>query len=127
MPSIIEVQELTKQYGNFTAVDHISFSVKTGELFGILGPNGAGKTTTLEMIEGLKAMTSGSVMVDGHDVRRETRRVKSLIGVQLQASAFFDGLNLAELLETFAALYGRSIDVMALLESLQLSDKAKIG
>ena len=122
MPSIIEVQELTKQYGNFTAVDHISFSVKTGELFGILGPNGAGKTTTLEMIEGLKAMTSGSVMVDGHDVRRETRRVKSLIGVQLQASAFFDGLNLAELLETFAALYGRSIDVMALLESLQLSE-----
>jgi ABC-2 type transport system ATP-binding protein len=125
MSNIIEVHELTKQYGNFTAVDHISFHVKTGELFGILGPNGAGKTTTLEMIEGLKMITAGKVLLDGHDVQREPRRVKSLIGVQLQSSAFFDGLNLMELLETFAALYGRSIDVVALLESLQLSDKAK--
>jgi ABC-2 type transport system ATP-binding protein len=122
---IIVVDELTKKYGNFTAVDGISFSVKQGEIFGILGPNGAGKTTTLEMIEGLKNMTSGTVWLDGHDVAKETALVKSLIGVQLQSSAFFEGLNLLELIDMFAAMYNRTVNARELLESVQLTEKAK--
>src|SRR3954463_7900146 len=105
MASIIEVKDLRKKYGDFTAVDGISFNVEQGETFGILGPNGAGKTTTLEMIEGLKVPTSGTITLDGKDVERETDAVKSVIGVQLQASTFFEGLNLVELIDTFAALY----------------------
>ncbi len=122
---IIVVDQLTKRYGLFTAVDGISFTVKQGEIFGILGPNGAGKTTTLEMIEGLKAMTSGTVMLDGHDVAKESIKVKSLIGVQLQSSAFFEGLNLLELIDMFAAMYGRTVNAHELLESVQLTEKAK--
>lgn len=125
MANIIEVQNLTKKYNNFLAVDGISFSVRSGEIFGILGPNGAGKTTTLEMIEGLKPITAGQAYLDGHDVSWETRTVKLLIGVQLQSSAFFEGLNLLELLDTFAALYNRRVDAMELLREVQLEDKAK--
>ncbi len=106
-------------------MDGISFTVTQGEIFGILGPNGAGKTTTLEMIEGLKGITSGSILLDGHDVQTETRLVKSLIGVQLQSSSFFEDLNLAEILEVFASMYGRKINPMELLEKVQLTEKAK--
>jgi len=123
--NIIEVTNLTKRYGDFTAVDGISFDVHTGETFGILGPNGAGKTTTLEMIEGLKPITSGTAILDGHNVTDEPRLVKSLIGVQLQASSFFDNLNLKELLITFGALYGRRIDPLVLLKQVELEEKAK--
>ncbi len=124
MANIIEVKNLTKKYEKVTAVDGISFSVAEGEVFGILGPNGAGKTTTLEMIEGLKPITSGEAMLDGHNMATETRRVKELIGVQLQSSSFFDLLNLKELLETFASLYGRNTDAMELLREVQLEEKA---
>lgn len=123
MENIIEVQNLTKKYGDFTAVDGISFAVEAGETFGILGPNGAGKTTTLEMIEGLKPITSGNATLDGHDVHKEMRKVKALIGVQLQSSGFFDGLNLKELLNTFAALYGRTVNADELLAQVQLTEK----
>lgn len=123
--SIIEVRDLRKVYGDFVAVNGISFSVAAGETFGILGPNGAGKTTTLEMIEGLKKPSGGSITLDGKDVEKQTDEVKSVIGVQLQASTFFEGLNLIELIDTFAALYGRRVDAMKLLEEVQLTDKAK--
>ncbi|OGE73653.1 MAG: hypothetical protein A3I07_03950 [Candidatus Doudnabacteria bacterium RIFCSPLOWO2_02_FULL_42_9] len=127
--AIIEVKNLKKKYGppagGLTAVDNISFEVNEGEVFGILGPNGAGKTTTLEMIEGLKGITSGQAFLDGHDVSKDTRTVKSLIGVQLQSSSFFEGLNLLELLETFGALYNRKVDAMELLREVQLEEKAK--
>ncbi|MCC2631276.1 MAG: transporter ATP-binding protein [Candidatus Paceibacter sp.] len=125
MEDIIVVDNLTKKYGDFTAVNGTSFSVKKGEIFGILGPNGAGKTTTLEMIEGLKPLTSGTVTGDGHDVTQEAHLVKSIIGVQLQSSAFFDGLNLLELIDMFAAMYGRTVDAMQLLQQVQLTEKAK--
>lgn len=125
MGTIIEIKNLTKKYGAFTAVDAINFSVETTEVFGILGPNGAGKTTTLEMIEGLKPITSGTVTLDGHDVGKESRTVKSLIGVQLQSSSFFDNLNLRELLETFGALYGRKVNALQLLKHVELEEKAK--
>ncbi len=125
MADLIIVNNLRKTYGDFTAVDGISFSVSAGETFGILGPNGAGKTTTLEMMEGLKGITGGTVTFDGHDVQKNQRLIKSLIGVQLQASTFFDYLNLKELLETLASLYGRTVDAMALLTDVELQDKAK--
>lgn len=125
MSDIIEVNKLTKKYGDFTAVDAISFAVKTNETFGILGPNGAGKTTTLEMMEGLKGITSGQVTLDHRDVATHPREVKAIIGVQLQASSFFDGLNLNELLETFGALYGQKVDAQELLREVQLDEKAK--
>ncbi len=122
---IINVRNLTKKYGTFTAVDDISFSVNPGETFGILGPNGAGKTTTLEMIEGIKRITSGTITVDGKDVATQTHAVKSVIGVQLQASSFFEELNLAELIEVFAATYQLKVDPLELLDMVQLLDKAK--
>jgi ABC-2 type transport system ATP-binding protein len=120
----IDVRNLTKKYGTFTAVDDISFSVECGETFGMLGPNGAGKTTTLEMIEGLKRPTSGTIIVEGLDVRKQPNAVKSIIGVQLQTGAFFDSLNVVELLRTFAALYGRRIDPHQMLAEVQLTEKA---
>jgi ABC-2 type transport system ATP-binding protein len=123
--NIIEVTNLTKKYGDFTAVDSINFQVREGEVFGILGPNGAGKTTTLEMIEGLKGISSGTAMLDGKDVSRDPHGVKNIIGVQLQASSFFEGLNLVELIETFASLYDRKVDAMELLRLVQLEEKAK--
>ncbi len=126
MSDIIQVKDLYKKYGDLTAVDHISFSVHEGEIFGILGPNGAGKTTTLEMMEGLKRPTSGTVLVDGKDVDRETDAVKAVIGVQLQSSSFFEALNLTELLDIFGAMYNRKVDPMKLLEEVQLTDKAKV-
>lgn len=122
--SIIVIKDLTKKYGDFTAVDSISLNVKRGETLGILGPNGAGKTTTLEMIEGLKTPTSGTILLDGKDVTKETNAVKSEIGVQLQSSNFFENLNLIELVQTFGALYGNTVDAMALLEDVELTDKA---
>jgi ABC-2 type transport system ATP-binding protein len=125
-PAIIEVSGLTKRYARntLTAVDGISFSVNRGEVFGILGPNGAGKTTTLEMIEGLKTITAGSVTVDGLDVATQSQEVKNIIGVQLQASSFFEELTLKELLELFGSLYHRRVDAMALLADVGLAEKA---
>lgn len=125
MAAIIEVKNLTKKYKDFVAVNNISFSVEKGETFGILGPNGAGKTTTLEMIEGLKKPSGGTITLDGKDVESETDAVKSVIGVQLQASTFFENLNLVELLDVFAAMYNVKADPMQLLAEVELTDKAK--
>lgn len=125
MEHIIEVSGLTKRYKDFTAVDHISFSVEKGEIFGILGPNGAGKTTTLEMMEGLKKITEGDAVINGISVKDHPSKVKHIIGVQLQSSSFYDLMNLKELLEFFGTLYGRKVDGMALLKKVSLEDKWK--
>jgi ABC-2 type transport system ATP-binding protein len=122
---IITVSHLRKRYGSLTAVDGVSFEVGEGEVFGILGPNGAGKTTTLEMIEGMRAIDEGTATIDGVDVRSNPREVKRRIGIQLQASAFFDELNLVELLDLFARMYEHDVDAMALLEMVELTDKAR--
>lgn len=123
--SIISVKELRKSYGNFEAVKGISFEVYEGEIFGLLGPNGAGKSTTLEIIETLREKTAGEVIVDGHDLDQEPNAIKQVIGVQLQTSGFYPGLNLLELIELFAGLYNRSINGRALLQMVNLEDKAK--
>ena len=123
--AIIEVQDLRKSYGSLTAIAGVSFSVEAGEVFGILGPNGAGKTTTVEILEGMRPPDSGVALVSGIDVRKDPRRVKSIIGTQLQASAFFDKLSLSEILEVFGSLYGRRVDSRTLLDLVDLDEKAK--
>lgn len=122
---IVTVANLVKKFGDFTAVDNISFSVKEGEIFGILGPNGAGKTTTLEIIETLQKPTDGKILVDGIDVTQDPWEVKRRIGVQLQSAGFYPELTLVELLDMFAAMYDVQIDPMKMLEKVQLADKAK--
>jgi ABC-2 type transport system ATP-binding protein len=120
----IVVDGLRKSYGNLVAVDGISFDVKDREIFGLLGPNGAGKTTTVEILEGLRQADAGRAIVAGINVLKEPQKVKGLIGVQLQASAFFDFLSLAELIEMFASLYCRQVDARALLRRVGLEEKA---
>lgn len=122
---LIEVKDLKKFYGDFVAVKGVSFEVKRGEVFGILGPNGAGKTTTLEMIEGLKDIDGGKVIVNKVDVKKDPYMVKEMIGVQLQSSTFFDKLNLIEILKLFGDLYGQKKDPYELLEEVDLTEKAK--
>ncbi len=103
---IIAVRDVVKRYGDTIAVAGLDLTIWPGEIFGILGPNGAGKTTTLEMLEGLRAPTSGSLRVAGFDPVAEPERVHRVIGVQLQTTALFDYLNCAELIALFAKLYG---------------------
>lgn len=124
MDRAIRVEGLTKRFGAFTAVDDVSFSVKTGEIFGILGPNGAGKTTTLEIIEGLQKPTQGQVSVLGLDTVRDSTKVKARIGVQLQSSAYYDYLNLREILALIGSFYPKHIQPNHLLEQVGLLDKA---
>jgi ABC-2 type transport system ATP-binding protein len=125
MDNVIEVKGLVKSFGTLRAVDGISFEVQRGEVFGILGPNGAGKTTALECIEGLQAPTSGTTRVLGMDTQREARRVKERIGVQLQASAYFEYLTLTEILELFGRFYPRRLAPGELLAKVGLQEKAK--
>lgn len=125
MNKIIEVKGLTKRYGDKTTVKGISFDVKEGEVFGILGPNGAGKTTTLEMIEALRPIDDGDVMLDGIDVKKSPAKVKEVIGIQLQSTSFFDKLTLREQLQMFDGLYGETTDPDTLLAEVQLTEKAK--
>jgi len=122
---IITVNNLVKRYADFTAVKDISFEVYEGEIFGLLGPNGAGKTTTLEIIETLRDKTSGSITVDGFSIDTQANQIKQRIGVQLQAAGYYPGLNLIELMELFAGLYGNRIKPMDMLEKVALTDKAK--
>lgn len=122
---IIEVKDLVKQYGDFTAVKGISFDVYENEIFGLLGPNGAGKSTTLEIIETLREKTSGTVIVDGFDLDKDPESIKKLIGVQLQSSGYYPGLNLTELIDLFCGLYNQEADPKELLAAFNLEDKAK--
>lgn len=123
--TIISVKNLVKNYGNFQAVKGISFEVYEGEIFGLLGPNGAGKSTTLEIIETLRQKTSGEVIVDGLDLDKQPNEIKKIIGVQLQTSGYYPGLNLIQLVELFCGLYNRNVNPMELLETVNLKEKAK--
>ena len=121
---VISVESLNKRFGELAAVDDISFNVRRGEVFGILGPNGAGKTTTLECIEGLQEPSSGRISVLGTEIARDPNTVKERIGVQLQASAYFDYLTLTEILELFGRFYSRRVPPAELLSTVGLEDKA---
>ncbi|MEV5748616.1 ABC transporter ATP-binding protein [Actinoallomurus sp. NPDC052308] len=125
MPNTIVAKDLRKRYGDVKAVDGVTLSVEEGEFFGILGPNGAGKTTTLEIIEGLRQADGGEVSVLGRSPWPRDPELLPRIGVQLQASSFFERLTAREQLRTFGSLYGvpdRKADAM--LETVGLTEKA---
>ncbi|MFY7964114.1 MAG: ABC transporter ATP-binding protein [Chitinophagaceae bacterium] len=123
--TIISVKNLTKKYGDFEAVKDISFEVFEGEIFGLLGPNGAGKSTTLEIIETLRKKTSGDIIVAGFNLDKDATEIKKIIGVQLQSSGFYPGLNLVELINLFCGLYNEEVNALELLDKVNLRDKAK--
>ena len=122
---VIQARDLRKSYDDLVAVDGISFEVYRGEIFGMLGPNGAGKTTTVEILEGLRETDSGEAYIAGINVSKDPKRVKAMIGVQLQQNAFFDNLNLRETLQLFATLYDSDISSEDVLEKVDLADRAK--
>ncbi|GAA4628481.1 ABC transporter ATP-binding protein [Actinoallomurus vinaceus] len=125
MPNTIVATDLRKRYGDVRAVDGVTLTVEEGEFFGILGPNGAGKTTTLEIIEGLRQADGGEVTVLGRSPWPRDPELLPRIGVQLQASSFFERLTAREQLRTFGSLYGvpdRKADAM--LETVGLTEKA---
>lgn len=104
--NVIEVDKLTKAFGNFTAVDHISFSVSKGEIFGFLGANGAGKTTAMRMLCGLSKPTSGKGTVGGFDIGHESEKVKARIGYMSQKFSMYEDLKVWENIRLFAGIYG---------------------
>jgi ABC-2 type transport system ATP-binding protein len=104
----IEVVNMTRTFGSFTAVDNINFNVKRGEVFGFLGANGAGKTTAIRMLIGLLRLSSGSATVAGYDVRTETEQVKRNIGYMSQRFSLYDDLTVIENFELYGGIYGLS-------------------
>lgn len=104
----IDIREITKQFGKFTAVNHINFSVKRGEIFGLLGANGAGKTTTIRMLCGILLPTSGDGTVAGYSVMNEAEKIKQAIGYMSQRFSLYSDLTVRENLEFFGGAYGLS-------------------
>lgn len=104
----IQAQQITKTFGDFTAVDHISFEVKKGEIFGFLGANGAGKTTAMRMFCGLSIPSSGNATVAGFDVYKNTEEIKKNIGYMSQKFSLYENLTILENLEFFGGIYGLS-------------------
>lgn len=126
--AVIEARGLTKRYGDFTAVDGISFEVRKGEIFGFLGPNGAGKTTTVRMLSTLTPITEGEAYVNGHDVRREKIAVKRSIGVVQDVSNLYDELTVEENLRFLARLYDAPMEnVSRLIKDFNLPARKKFG
>ncbi len=121
---VIKVKDFRKTYGDFVAVDGISFEVQKGEIFGLLGPNGAGKTSTLESLEGLRAPNGGSVQVAGLDPTREPRKLHNVIGVQLQSSGLPESITVNEAMRFFCAYHGVEPQY-DLLDRLGLAEKRK--
>jgi ABC-2 type transport system ATP-binding protein len=122
--SIIEVRDFRKVYGDVVAVDAISFEVRQGEIFGLLGPNGAGKTSTLEVLEGLRSSDGGSLRIMGLDPTAKSRKLRNLIGVQLQTSGLPDSMRVDEAMRFFSAYHGVAPNYQ-LLNRLGLSEKTK--
>jgi len=106
MEKVIRIDKLTKQFGSFTAVDHISFEVSAGEIFGFLGANGAGKTTAMRMLCGLSKPTSGRGEVAGYDIARRSEQVKRHIGYMSQKFSLYEDLRVWENIRLFAGIYG---------------------
>lgn len=103
---MLQVHNLTKKFGDFTAVDHVSFEAQAGEIFGILGPNGAGKTTTLRVIATVLEATEGTATVDGHDITTDSEEVRKTIGVLTAEIGLYDRFTARENLRYFGQLYG---------------------
>ncbi len=108
MENIIEIQNLTRKFGSFTAVDNITFDIRRGEILGFLGPNGAGKTTTIKMINGLLKITSGKVFIKGLEAEKNRRKIKEITGYMSQKFSLYPLLNSLENIEFFAGISGLS-------------------
>jgi ABC-2 type transport system ATP-binding protein len=106
--SIIITKDLTKRFGDFTAVDAISFDVKKGEVFGFLGANGAGKTTAMRMLCGLSLPTSGEASIAGFDIYKQTEQIKKNIGYMSQKFSLYEDLTVKENIRFYAGIYGKS-------------------
>src|SRR5438874_7883930 len=124
----IEMLDLCKSFGKFQAVDHLSLTVRRGEIFGLLGPNGSGKTTTINMISGLSVPTSGEVRVMGYDVRRQSRQVRQILGSVPQETALYEELSAWTNMDFHADLFGirrkeKKGRITKLLELVQLLDR----
>ena len=123
---VIEVEKLTKRYGDLLAVNDISFTVRKGEVFALLGPNGAGKTTTVEIIDTIRTPTSGKVSLLGMDVTKKKHDIVPRIGVLPQGFSSFDKITVRETLQFYARLFRRrNTDVDGLIELVNLRDKTK--
>jgi ABC-2 type transport system ATP-binding protein len=123
---VIEVEHLTKRYGDFPAVNDISFTVKRGEVFALLGPNGAGKTTSVEIISTIRAPTTGKVLLLGMDVTRKKQDIVPRIGVLPQGFSSFDRITVRETLQYYARLFGcMKADIDGLITLVNLHDKAE--
>lgn len=125
---VIQTEQLTKRFGAFTAVDHLSFEVRKGEIFGFLGANGAGKTTAMRMLCGLSKPTSGKGMVAGFDVALQSEQVKKNIGYMSQKFSLYEDLKVWENIRLFAGIYGMKDKEIAyktelLLERLEFSEE----
>jgi ABC-2 type transport system ATP-binding protein len=125
--NVIQVKNLTKTFGNFTAVDAISFEVKKGEIFGFLGANGAGKTTAMKMLIGILNPTSGEGTVAGYNIFTQTESIKKNIGYMSQKFALYDDLTVKENITFFGGIYGLSREEIVqkrcqLVEELQLGN-----
>src|ERR1041385_5608668 len=105
---VITAKNLTKRFGAFTAVDHISFDVHKGEIFGFLGANGAGKTTAMRMLCGLSLPTSGEATVAGFDVYKQNEKIKKSIGYMSQKFSLYEDLTIKENIRFYAGIYGKS-------------------
>ena len=132
--AVIEVSNLTKKFGDFTAVDHISFDVKKSEIFGLLGPNGAGKTTTIRMLSTLTRPTEGTATIGGYDIVKNDSKVRELIGLVSEKMIMYDRLTAKENLMFFGKLYNIPKEILEerideLLELVQLSQwkNSKVG
>jgi len=119
MSEIMQVQNLTKKYGQFTAVDGINFDLEAGQCFGLLGPNGAGKTTTIEMMEGILTPTSGQILFKGKPL---DRTFKEKVGIQFQSTALPEFITVKETLQLFASFYSRTRPMDEIIELCSLSD-----
>ena len=129
-PLAVEVTDLVKRFGDFTAVNHISFSVPKGEIFGFLGPNGAGKSTTIRMLCGILVPTSGIGHVAGLDVRTESERIKARIGYMSQKFSLYEDLTVEENIEFYGGVYGVPFHKLAerkqwILDMANLTERRK--
>ncbi len=128
---VIHTQQLTRRFGDFVAVDHISFSVRAGEVVGYLGPNGSGKTTTIRMLLGLLLPSEGSAQVLGYDVVRQSEQIRARVGYMSQKFALYHDLTVAENLTFYAGVYGiqdrKRIDEVLELVGLRGQERQRVG
>lgn len=126
---IIKTDKLTKKFGDFTAVNQITFNVLKGEIFGFLGANGAGKTTAIKMLIGISSPTSGAAAIAGFDIYKQTEQIKKNIGYMSQKFSLYEDLTIRENIELFGGIYGLSDEEIeargkSLIEKLNLQNES---